>query len=88
MTTSPKNMEIVQPFEPTMIRYKFGIGADHVKDGKLEKGDIAREQRTQINHVNALKMEQIFGINLNMVTCISAQRLLFAVCVGLYHLPL
>ena len=28
-----------------------------MKDGKLEKGDIAQEQKTQINHVNALKMD-------------------------------
>ena len=57
MTTSLKNMEIVQPFEPSMIRCKFGIGSNHVKDGKLEKGGIAQEQKTQINHVNALKMD-------------------------------
>ena len=57
ITTPLKNMEIVQPFEPSMIRCKFGIGVDHVKDGKLEKGDIAQEQKTQINHVNALKMD-------------------------------
>ena len=50
-------MEIVQLDEPTMIRCKFGIGADHVKDGKLDKGEIAKELKTQINNVNALKMD-------------------------------
>jgi len=50
-------MEIVQLDESTMIRCKFGIGTDHVKDGKLDKGEIAKEQKTQINNVNALNMD-------------------------------
>ena len=57
MITSLKNMEIVQLNEPTMIRCKFGIGADHVKDGQLDKREIAKEQKTQINNANALKMD-------------------------------
>ena len=57
MITSLKNMEIVQWDEPTMIRCKFGIGADCVKDGKLDKREITRELKTQINNANALKMD-------------------------------
>ena len=55
--TCYSHMETVQPFEPTMIRCKFELGAHHLKDGKLEKGDIAQEQKTQLNHVNALSAE-------------------------------
>jgi len=40
-----------------MIRCKFGIGADHVKDGKLDKVKISQEPKTQINNTNALKMD-------------------------------
>jgi len=68
-------MEIVQPFEPTKIRCKFGIGAGHVKDGKLNKGDITQEQNTQINHVNAMKMDanlQDKTEHINMQLCTKA----------------
>ena len=65
------------------------MGADHVKDGKLEKGDIAQEEKTQINHVNALKMDANLhdkSEHGNMHLC--TIRLLFGVCLRFYHLPL
>ena len=57
MITSLKSMEIVLPDEPTILICKFGIGADHVKDDKSDKGEMAQEQKTQINNVNALQMD-------------------------------
>ena len=44
-------MEIVH------IRCEFGIGADHVKDGKLDKEEISKELIVQINNTNTLKMD-------------------------------
>jgi len=56
-----KNMEIVKQAtghdEPTIISPKFGIGADHVKDGKLNEEEISKELIVQINNTNAMKMD-------------------------------
>ena len=44
--------------EPTIIMWKFGIGADHVEDGKLDEEEISKEMIIQINNTNAINMDK------------------------------
>ena len=61
MIDSLKNMEIVQQGighdESTMSRWKFVIGAEHVKGAKFDQEELIKELIIQINNTNAMKMD-------------------------------